>query len=246
MRGSALVRIFAVGSAAAVLASCGSSRPAASPSPSAHPVTASPTSSETSSATPAAGPFACTLVIGFSQTEQWYLEAPDFEAAVGTDRWELLWNAGAAVELWSNPEYAGWSEPILSPCLERSQDPDRVVFTIGSRDLPLDPPAYAVAIRSAIATTREMFPDLRQIVLQPLVGGPDDGQCIAHSGRVVEASASHPVVDRAIALVIGGNVVPGDSPEVRTCDDYQDSVGHLDRQAEGPIGAEIGAYYAKS
>lgn len=188
--------------------------------------------------------FECTLVIGFSQTMQWYTTPPGFESAVAGDRWELLWNAGASVELWGNPEYVGWSEPIVSPCTERSADPDRVLFTIGSRTLPPDPSAWADAIESAVQATRERYPGAREIILQPLVGGPGDGPCPTKNGGVVEASASHPVIDQAIAMAVGDGVVVGASPEVRACEDFQDSVGHLERRAAGPIGADIGRYYA--
>ncbi|MGQ0668971.1 MAG: hypothetical protein ACT4PO_04755, partial [Actinomycetota bacterium] len=85
-----------------------------------------------------------------------------------------------------------------------------------------------------------------EIILQPLVGGPGDAPCLTRNGSIVEASASHPVIDKAIAMVVGPGVVAGVSPEVRTCEDFQDSVGHLERRAAGPIGADIGRHYALS
>jgi hypothetical protein len=65
--------------------------------------------------------------IDYSQVRQWY---PHFEKAIGDpDRWELLWNGGAGVDKWSDPNYAGWGNPPVSPCKERSDDPDRVVLS---------------------------------------------------------------------------------------------------------------------
>ncbi len=189
-----------------------------------------------------AGEFTCTEVIGFSQTRQWFLGAPDFEQIVGTDGWQLLWESGAGVDHWADPNYRGWSNAVDSPCQSGSDDPDRILLTISMQEFQDDVDVWEQNILAAIDTIRDKFPDLEEIVLQPVVGGPDDGLC-EFNGAPVRASSNHPVIDAAIAAVVGGDVIAGDSPEVRACDDYADATGHLLGSAQGPIGANIAAFY---
>jgi hypothetical protein len=189
------------------------------------------------------GDFTCTEVIGFSQTAQWYLDAPDFEDVVGTAGWQLLWRTGAAIDLWADPNFSGWSAPIESPCADGSDAPDRVVLTISKQVFEDDVTVWTQDILAAVQTVGDKYPDVEQIVLQPVVGGPGHATCI-HNGDPVRASVNHPVIDAAIAKAVGGDVVAGFSPEVRTCDDYQDAIGHLGREARGPIGRTIAEFYA--
>src|SRR5687768_14143800 len=76
---------------------------------------------------PVGGEFNSNLVIGYSQVNQWYRE---FESAAGSERWELLWNGGAGVDKWSDPDYSGWNNKLISPCKDRSGDPDRVILSV--------------------------------------------------------------------------------------------------------------------
>jgi hypothetical protein len=65
-------------------------------------------------------------------------------------------------------------------------------------------------------------------------------------GREVRASRNHPIIDDAIAIAVAGadaSVMAGASPEVRSCDDFSDSVGHLVDTSEGPIGGTIAQFY---
>ncbi len=185
--------------------------------------------------------FTCIQVIGFSQTRQWY-SSEAFESRVDDGTWQLLWNGGASIDRWTDPNYVGWRNPPVSPCARGSSNPDRIVLTI-SGDFQTDPDVWARHIREAIVTIRTMYSAVRQIVLQAVVGGPDHGLCHV-GGQVVRASFNHPVIDQAIQRVVGVDVVAGFSPEVRTCQDYADSTGHLTEAAAGPIGAAIGAFYA--
>ncbi|MGH3118778.1 MAG: hypothetical protein ACRDQ2_17020 [Gaiellales bacterium] len=188
--------------------------------------------------------FACTLVLGFSQTRQWYLDEPDFESVVPDEQWQLLWAGGAELR-WQDPDFSGWSEPILSACTDRSNDPDRVVLTITSMEYEDDVSVWVTDLEATVETIRAKFPNVAQIVLQPAVGGPADGLC-SFGGDTVRASFNHPYIDRAIAQVTGGDVVAGPSPEVRTCDDYEDLPGHLVRDARGPIGRAIGEFFVST
>ncbi len=186
--------------------------------------------------------FVCTQVIGFSQTRQWYADAPDFESVVDDDRWQLLWQGGAGIDRWSDPEFEGWSQQLVSPCSNNSASPDRIILTISGKRQS-NPAIWAEQIRAAIDVIRSKYPSVRQIVLQPVVGGPNNGECPIPGGGVVRATANHPIIDEAIALVVGGDVIAGASPEVSSCDDFRDSIGHLTDSATGTVGRSLGEFY---
>jgi len=196
------------------------------------------------------GSFTCTEVLGFSQTGMWYLDVADggggtFEPLVGDSTWQLRAYMGAGVS-WQDPNFAGWTSPPHSPCAQNSANPDRVLLTIST---PTGMPTvdwWATNIRAEITTIRSKYSNLREIILQPVVGGPNNGVCYfqGNPGDPVHASVIHPTIDRAIAQVAIGDVVVGMSPEVRTCADYMDNTGHLLESARPAIGTRIGQFYA--
>lgn len=184
--------------------------------------------------------FQCTKVVGFSQTNQWFTAG--FENFVENNRRQLLWRSSSNIDLWADPNFAGWSEPLVSPCAQASTNPDRVVLTIsGNRNS--DPNWWADQIRAVIGVIRAKYPAVRQIVLQPVVGGPNHSVCM-FEGQAIRASENHPVIDQGIAKVLGGDVFAGISPEVRTCADYRDQLGHLQAAGNQVAGETIGRYYA--
>ena len=183
--------------------------------------------------------FTCTQVIGFSQTRQWY---PQFETLAGDDRWQLMWSPGAVIEYWGSPAFGGWSHRIDSPCRDRSSDPDRVVLTISGL-LHGGPSEWSNEIRQAIATIKSKYPELEQILLQPVIGGPDGEICFV-GGDPVRASVNYPVIVQAIASVVGGDVRAGASPDAAACSDYLDAKGHLTSEAAIVVGRELAGYYA--
>jgi hypothetical protein len=216
--------------------------------------------------------FACTEVLGFSQTGAWYLDVAHggggtFEPIVGDDGWQLRAYEGAGLS-WQDPDFIGWNDPgaLYSACVTNSTNPDRVVLNIAclAGNVPCDPGNPSVAfwvtnVENEITTIRAKYSNVRQIVLQPVVGGPDDSICYFEDDPAdpVQSSLIHPNVDAAIAQVVAadptGQVVAGFSPEVRTCADFADSAGHLcfpglnacgTVDARGPIGTAIGEFYA--
>ena len=192
--------------------------------------------------------YVCTLVIGFSQTRQWYTDASVFESIVGDHRWELKWAGGAGVNRWRDPNDRAWNAPILSPCTDRSGDPDRVFLSV-SGGFGADKNAWTDAIEDTLALIRSRFPSTRSIVLIPVVAGPNHQDCPIDGGRV-RASWQHAHIDNAIQMVVAGdgvgNLVAGFSPEVRTCDDYRDRLGHLTDSGAEAAGRAIGNFYRGS
>jgi len=179
--------------------------------------------------------YASNLVIGYSQVAQWY---DAFESVVENDRWELLWHGGAGVDRWSDPNYEGWSRPIQSPCKVRSGDPDRVVLSI-SGPYGDDVDRWTQKIEETVKVIRAKYKNAKQIVLQPVVGGPGTSR----------AARQHPFIVKAIERVVkadkSGTISAGPSPQVSSSEDYRDALGHLTQQAAGPVGKQIGEYYRK-
>ena len=183
-------------------------------------------------------------------------ETPEFQQHVDGTRWQIRFRSSGDVDLWANPDADAWSAPtreecsgsavVCSPCAQNSAAPDRVIFTITLLSYEADVQVWTQKIRAAIATIRLKHPQLRQIVLQPVVGGPMHAVCpVAGIAEGVRASYNHPYIDAAIAEVVGDSpdLVVGFSPEVRSCTDYSDDVGHLVSAARGPIGDTIGTDY---
>ncbi len=189
------------------------------------------------------GGFVCTLVIGFSQTAEWYEAGGVFESVVGDDRWQLKWAGGAGVDRWSDPDDVAWGAEVLSPCAAGSEAPDRIVLSI-SGPFGEDEDAWVGAIKGSVDLIRGRYPSARRIGLVPVVGGPSHRDC-TFDGRRVRASWQHLYVDNAIEKVIDadhtGMLFAGPSPEVRTCDDYRDALGHLTEEGAAAVGRMMAA-----
>jgi hypothetical protein len=178
------------------------------------------------------------MVVGFSQTQAWYT-AGTFEQILPDAEWELRGKGGAAIQLWASPAYEGWSRQTFSSCVG---EPDRMILTITGQGRSVD--RWVADIRAAAATGRANFPSIREVILQPTIGGPDHATCEV-GGVPVRAAENHPVIDQAIAEIVASTegMRAGISPEVSTCADYEDSIGHLVDSANGPMGAAIANFY---
>jgi hypothetical protein len=116
-----------------------------------------------------------------------------------------------------------------------------VIFTIspdpqGPRSDLLD------QIKEALTNLRARDPDVRRIVLQPLVGGPGGNVCIYHDHPIF-ASAAQPIVIDAIDQLVGGDVLAGPDPTVSSCDGFRDGKGHLTLVASAEIAREVADSY---
>ncbi|RMD98850.1 MAG: hypothetical protein D6812_12725 [Deltaproteobacteria bacterium] len=197
--------------------------------------------------------FACTEVIGFSQTRQWYVDS-DFETLVEDGAWQLRAPSGASIDRWADPTYAGWAQPPYSSCTEGdSTAPDRVLLTV-SGDFGEDVRAWVEAIEAVVHLIQEeKYPQVERIMLQAVVGGPQahgDPPCPAGDG-FVRASYQQPYIYEATQIVAeeenaaGRDVIPGADPHVERCEDYQDATGHLTSGASLAVGHALGEYYAQ-
>jgi hypothetical protein len=208
--------------------------------------------------------FQRTRVIGYSQVGQprggWFVAGGVFDPIVGNDRWELLWHGGAGVDKWRDPNYAGWSQPLVSPC-PGDEPVDRVLLSV-SGPYGSDEKAWADAIEATVATIKKKIPTARQIILQTVVGGPGGKPCPApaggrkarpggKAGGEVRASTQHPHIVNAIRTVVerhvGGAVktAAGYEPQVRGCEDYRDALGHLTPDGAVAVARALGEHYAQ-
>lgn len=194
----------------------------------------------------------CTQFIGYSQTDQWFSAA---EGVLGSERYQLLQNSGGATIRWADPGYAGWRNAVQSPCARNATAPDRVVMDITHYDYLTssatggDPVGFMERIiRNVVTTIRNRYPSARQIVLQPVVGGPGGTACPWRGAQegAVRASYNHPFISQAAGRVVGGEVVLGPDMAVRTCADYADDQGHLTDSARGPIGRNVAQFYLQN
>lgn len=231
------------------LSACGQG--GASPSPTA----SVPTSSEPSpTGSPDAGPpgstapvaARCTLVVGFSVTENWF-EGGAFESipTIRDSQWELLAEGGADVSVWSNPSTPAYSRPPVSAC---GEPPDRVVFQVaalGWRSRPVED--VIAAIDASIANIRATWPTVEVVELIPIVGGPDAQPCEIPSQagtRIVDASGMNPAMTAVIGQVANGrDVLAGPDLLLADCTQYLDGMGHLTQEGSEYIASVVAAHY---
>lgn len=185
----------------------------------------------------------CTMVMGFSQTDEWY--SSGFESAVGNgSNWQGLLEDGSTAIRIADPNEEIWDEwddgVVRSKCTTGWQTPDRVILNI-SGVWEDDPQVWATLIANAVATTRSKLGN-PQIVLQPVVGGPNHADC------GTRASYNHPFIDAGIALAVAADptLVVGFSPEVGSCSHYEDTKGHLTNSGAAYVAQQVASYYAGS
>src|SRR5689334_14873454 len=109
-----------------------------------------------------------TLIIGFTQTRQWFDASPVFKSVAGRE-WALLYANGGGVDRWREPGFEGWVLPLLGANAPGFRAPERIILTI-SGPYGEDEAAWREAILASVANIRENYPSATQIVLQPIVG----------------------------------------------------------------------------
>ena len=182
----------------------------------------------------------CTMVMGFSQTKEWYLAG--FESIIPNGQFQGLNDSGTEIQDMADPNSTIWSYwasgTVYSKCTTNWQTPDRVVLNI-SGDFNSSPTSWKSDILAAVATIRSKLSPDPQILLQPVVGGPNHADC------GTRASYNHPYIDQGIALAVAQDpsLVAGFSPEVASCSQYRDDKGHLSSVGASYVAQQVGAYF---
>ncbi len=198
--------------------------------------------------------FACTEVLGFSQSMQWYSGASAAgPGAVDSGRgraggrmnrpvgdflpgWQARFTGGASVERWVDPDYTGWTGVAVSPSRCEQAAVDRVLFQVSGAARDVD--EWASDVRKVVALIRQKYPKVREILLMPVVGAPE-GQC-----QNIRAAANYPAIVAAIRQVAGTGIVrAGVAPVVTDCSWFADGMGHLTADASAAIKEQLQDHY---
>ena len=57
----------------------------------------------------------------------------------------MLSNGGGAARFWADPNYAGWSAALTSPCAQNARAPDRVVLDVTRNEFQRSVSVYETA-----------------------------------------------------------------------------------------------------
>lgn len=198
--------------------------------------------------------FACTQVLGLSQSLEWFgglsletiadgagsAKLPGLKQGDFLPAWQGRFYPGASVEDWMDPEHPGWFGPSArareTPAHCPREEVERVVFNVSGA--PRSPDAWAEAVDSVAAVVRAKFPAVRRVVMQPVVGAPE-GEC-----RDVRAARNHPGIAEGIRRAAGrGAVTAGPEPKVAACDQFRDALGHLTEEGAERVRAVLRDHY---
>jgi len=197
---------------------------------------------------------ACTQVLGFSQSMQWFAgfslaahagedgrpEPPPLKRGTFLPGWQGRFFLGGAVEHWTDPAYPGWSGPhdraYETPAHCPPEEVDRVIFNVSGA--ARSPEEWAAAVESVAEVIRSKYPADPRIVMQPVVGAAE-GMC-----RDIRAARNHPVIAEGIRMAAKQGIVEaGPAPKVASCSEFIDEFGHLTGDAARRIQERLRAHY---
>jgi hypothetical protein len=184
--------------------------------------------------------FVCTQIMGVSVTGDWF--GAGFEKAVDERRFQAITRKKAFIDLWADPKNEIWSVPIASPCAERSNNPDRIVFTGVNWEFKTVE-EWTGAYTKVVEVLKAKYPGVRRIELLTMLRGPGNKSCGNDQMTVVA-----PVVDEAIARIIAANpklVTAGPKIETPTCAVFTKGGPHYTDEGMADVAKLYAAHYAK-
>jgi hypothetical protein len=165
--------------------------------------------------------FVCTQVMGVSVTGDWF--GAGFEDGIDGSRWQALWRSHAFVELWADPASDLWSMKPESPCAQRSDNPDRVIFTGVNWEYKTRE-AWEEKLAAVVETIRKKYPGVRRIDLLTMLRAPGNRTCGS------EMTVVEPYVDEAVAAVVTrfpGLVFAGPKVTAESCEVFTKGGPHF-------------------
>lgn len=195
--------------------------------------------------------FACTEVLGFSQSMQWYggsafagrmLTGQPIELPAGAflPAWQGRFTLGGAVEVWANPKNDPWDGNYRSQLLCPREQVDRVVFVVSGAAKSVD--EWAQDITTVATAIGARYPAVREIVMQPVTGA-EQGQC--SNVRAASNLASIVTAIDRVAAHSSGGVTAGPASRVSNCSQYSDALGHLTDDGARYVQQQLREFYAK-
>jgi len=139
----------------------------------------------------------CNLVIGTSVQHDWFTSG--FETYVDGARWEADAPAQAGIsfiQTWADPNSPLWSMPKLTPCAQRAENPERVIFAGVNWDYT-SAAQWVPQYEAIIKVLQSKFPGLKEIDLMTMLRAPNNVSC----GSV--ETVVQPFIDEAIQTVVG-------------------------------------------
>jgi hypothetical protein len=141
----------------------------------------------------------CNQVMGVSVTGDWFTAG--FESALDGDRWQVVSQSHAFIDLWDDPADAVWSIAPVSPCVEGATDPDRVLFT-GCNWTFTTVQEWTDAFEAVVANLKAKYPGLKRIDLLTMLRAPGNEPCFEGGSTEVVVA---PFIDEAIANVVAAH-----------------------------------------
>jgi hypothetical protein len=184
--------------------------------------------------------FVCNQVMGVSVTGDWFTAG--FETAVEDGRWQVVSKTHAYIDLWSDPANAVWSTPVVSPCTQDSDDPDRVLFT-GCNWEYTTVEEWTAAFEAVLVALKGKYPGLKRVDLLTMLRAPGNQVCIADLTEVVV----QPFIDEAIANVVAahpGFVTAAPKFYAPNCDVFSFGGPHFAEGGAEEVAQVFGAYYS--
>ncbi|MBI2208020.1 hypothetical protein HYU50_00840 [Candidatus Woesearchaeota archaeon] len=181
-------------------------------------MTPTPTPSSLTSAMP-------TEILGQSQTIQWF-------PYLTLNNWQARIETGSGYMNWQDPNFKIWNNPVTpgtDKIVRTYSQIERIILTIGKSPANTRTAGtYEEIVDKAIDTIRIKYPNLKEIILQPLAAGPNRTLCTI-GGETVKTTENLPAIEDAIdKLVVKYNdVKKGLVPLVTSCSEFADSTGHL-------------------
>lgn len=183
--------------------------------------------------------FTCTQVMGVSVTGDWFKAG--FEVAEHDGRWQALTRKHAFIELWGDPHDPIWSEPLASPCLKNSANPDRVIFTgVNWQFTTVD--QWTAAFTTAVRTIKTKYPAIKRIELLTMLRGPGNHSC----GNDMTVVA--PTIDLAVAKVVAAFpklVVAAPRFEAPGCDVFTKGGPHFTEEGMAKVAKVYATHYLR-
>jgi hypothetical protein len=187
---------------------------------------------------PAAAPYVCTQIMGVSVTGDWF--GAGFETGVDDKRFQAITRSHAFIELWGDPKNDIWTVPVVSPCAERSTNPDRVVFTTVNWQFKTTE-EWVTAMTKVVNVLKAKYSGLRRIELLTMLRAPGNKTC----GN--DMSVVAPAVDEAVAKVVAANptlVTPGPKLEAPSCAVFTKGGPHYTPLGMAAVAKVYAAHYA--
>lgn len=209
-----------------LLVGCAASTPASTAPPPSPPA---PSATVAKPAPAAPSGFRCTEVVGLTVTAEWY-EA-GFEQVVDDARFQARTRPHTFVDQWADPSHEAWSAPVTSPCVEQSQNPDRVVLFAANWKLTTRD-EWITVLERAVTTLQHRYSALRDLELYTVLRGPQNQSC-GDPKSIVD-----PMIDDAIAAVAAQTpslVHAAPRLEAPSCDVFDKGGPHFTESGRGVV-----------